>query len=119
MLKYAIIILAGALLLAGTACDKIKIPGNVAGQILDENGAPRGLVSVQLVLVETGEVVLQETADDRGNYFFSKVDPGKYKIVTIWGRDKELPNDTEEFTLPPGKTLTKTVTVLKADENAG
>jgi hypothetical protein len=110
-MKYAIAIVVALLLITATACDKLKIPGNIAGQVLDQSGSPRGMVTVQLI-DGTGKIVQQEVADDLGNYFFSKVDPGTYKIVTLWGRDEEMPNDTGgEVKLAPGKTINLNITV--------
>lgn len=114
MLKYAAVIILAVLVIAGTACNKINIPGNIAGQILDENGAPRGMVTVQLVDVNTSEVVDQLTADDLGNYMFTKVPPGTYSIKTLWGGRDDMPNDANEVKLAPGKTLNINITVQKA-----
>ncbi len=116
MKKYAAVFVVVMLLVAGTACNKINIPGNIAGQILDENGAPRGMVTVQLVDVNNNNEVLdQQTADDLGNYFFSKVPPGTYKIVTMWGGNTEMPNDADLVKLAPGKTKNINVTISKED----
>jgi hypothetical protein len=115
MYKYVLIVAIAAALLAAASCNNIKIPGNIAGQLMDENGAPMGLVTVQLVDVQTGQAVQQETADDRGNYFFKKVDPGTYDIKTLWMGNHEYPNDTGEITLNPGKTMTINIIVSKPE----
>jgi hypothetical protein len=117
MFKYALVIIVGLLLFSSVACDKIKVPGNIAGRVFDENGAARGLMTVQLVDATSGKVITQETSDDLGNYFFTKVDPGKYKLLTLKGGTTEVPNDSGEVNLGPGKTLTVEITLLKVESS--
>lgn len=95
-----------------------NIPGNVAGQIMNEAGQGRGFVSVQLIEVETGMPWGMENADDTGNYMFKNVDPGTYliKIISIGGG--ELPSDAKEFKLSPGKTLKQDIIIYSAPPEA-
>jgi hypothetical protein len=119
-------ILSASLLLAG-GCDKLNkalsgIPGKVQGQCLDTSGGPRGYISVVLKKVDTGEEKYQQNAEDSGNFFFDEVEPGRYQILTYLVGKKEVPNDTKEINVTPGKTVMQNVTVLDAkpdDASAG
>ena len=115
---FSLVILALAaqlLLLAG--CDKINIPGNVAGQVMTEAGVGRGLMTVALFDQETNQEVQRVTSDDGGGYFLEKVPPGKYYIKVVAIGDLEYRTDAEPFTLGPGKTETINITIFgKAGE---
>jgi hypothetical protein len=125
-LLFGVIVLTLALsvlCLAGTGCNKLtaRMPGNVAGQILNEGGAGQGFVSVHVVCLDTdtdligGEMV--DNASDTGNFMFTQVPPGNYiiKVFAIGG--DELPSDAKQFKVMIGKTVNQTVTVsnLKKD----
>lgn len=112
--KIALSLISILLLAVLSACGTLKnIPGNIAGQVLNESGSGRGFVSVQLVNVEDGAVVSAETTDDRGNFMFKDVKMGKYKLQVVPSRNAEpFATDAEEFRLSPGKTEEITVTIL-------
>lgn len=112
--KIALSLISILLLAAMSACGTLKnIPGNIAGQVLNESGSGRGFVSVQLVNVEDGSVVAAETTDDRGNFMFKDAKMGKYKLQVVPSRNAEpFVTDAEEFSLAPGKTEEITVTIL-------
>lgn len=95
-----------------SGCTKIKVPGNVAGQVLGPGGAPQGFISVQLFDTATSAVSMVETSSDTGNFMFKGADPGKYIIKTIGIGGGELPNDCKEFTLTAGKTVNIEVHVI-------
>jgi len=98
--------------IACSSCNIVSnIPGNVAGQIMNEAGQGRGFVSVQIVDIETGIAWGMENADDTGNYMFKNVDTGSYiiKVLAIGGG--ELTSDAKEFKLMPGKTLKQDIIV--------
>ena len=105
---------------AGMACNSCNvvsnIPGNIAGQVMNEAGQGRGFVTVKLVDVETGQDWGSENADDKGGYMLKNVEPGKYilKVIQIGGI--ELVTDQTEFTLSPGKTLKRDIIVLEQQE---
>jgi hypothetical protein len=104
-------IVLGTFLGLTTGCDKfnLNLPGNVAGQILNEGGQGQGFVSVHLVSTDGAEMV--ETSSDTGNYMFKEVKPGTYIIKTFAIGGAELPNDAVEFKLGPGKTATQNIKV--------
>lgn len=96
------------------SCNLVKnIPGNIAGQLMNEGGQGQGFIAVQLVDAETGQLVVTENADDKGNFMFKGVTAGKYIIKTVPVGGGELRNDCEEFNLAPGKTLTKNVIIYR------
>jgi hypothetical protein len=109
------LLLLGAVVAFSVACNSCNvvsnIPGNVAGQIMNEAGQGRGFVSVQLVDTATGIAWGMENADDTGNYMFKNVDTGTYiiKVISIGGG--ELPSNAEEFRLSPGKTLKQDIII--------
>ena len=109
--------LAASLLLAAFAlgsCNVVgNIPGNIAGQLMNEGGQGQGFIAVQLLDAETRTLVTSETADDKGNFMFKGVEPGRYIIKTVPVGGGELRNDCEEFNLSPGKTLTKNVIIFR------
>ena len=107
------LIILAITLVATAGCQNLKIPGNIAGQLLDTNGFPQGLVSCQLIDATSGAVVQQETANDQGSYFFKRVDPGTYKIKTLGIGGGEIPNDCDDFVLSPGKTVTKDIILYR------
>lgn len=123
----ATLTLVAASLLLGGGCDKLNkafsgIPGKVQGQCLDTSGGPRGYISVVLKNVETGEEKYQQNAEDSGNFFFDEVEPARYKILTYLVGKVEVPNDTKEILVTPGKTVMQNVTVMDAapaDGSAG
>lgn len=125
MNKYFVALLAVALAIAavtGTGCNKIKIPGNVAGQLINEGGVGQGYLSVKLCDAKTGVAVQTQTAEDTGNFFFDHVDPGRYVIKTYFGGEKEVPNNCKPFGLSIGKTLKLTITIYTqqaGDSGAG
>lgn len=102
-------------LVAGIACNSCNvvgnIPGNIAGQVMNEAGQGRGFVAVKLIDAETGQEWGSENADDKGGYMLKNVDPGKYilKVIQIGGA--ELQTDQAEFSLAPGKTLKRDIIV--------
>jgi hypothetical protein len=107
-----LVLLAFAVSISCGSCNLVRqIPGNVAGQIMNEAGQGRGFVSVQLFDVNAGTEWGMENADDTGNFMFSSVDPGTYiiKVVSIGGG--ELPTDAKEFKLLPGKTLKQDIII--------
>jgi hypothetical protein len=112
--------LLGAIVAFSVACSSCNvvgnIPGNVAGQIMNEAGQGRGFVSVQLIDKETGQAWGMENADDTGNYMFKSVDTGTYiiKVLAIGGG--ELSTNAEEFRLQPGKTLKQDIIVYDTPE---
>jgi len=115
MKRYAAILFLGlltAFALFGAGCDKIKVPGNIAGQIFNSDGQPQGFVSVQLIAVDSGTVLQSELASETGNYMFKAVDPGKYILKVMGMGNIEQPCDAKEFKLLPGKTQTVNVNLL-------
>lgn len=106
--------------MAVAGCDKLKlnIPGNVAGQVTNEGGQGLGFMSVKLCDAKSGAEVQVLTAEDTGNFFFEKVDPGEYIIKLADSSGADMPSDAKPFKLGPGKTLTLTV-MLKPTENQG
>ena len=120
--KIAFVLLALALgLFLAAGCNLIKgvnmkIPGNVAGQITNEGGQGQGFMSVKLINVKTSEEVQVVTAEDTGNFFFEKVDPGEYIIKLVDAGGGEMPCDAKQFKLGAGKTLTIPI-VLKSKES--
>lgn len=123
--RYIVALVAVAAAIAvfgGTGCDKIKVPGNVAGQLINEGGVGQGYLSVRLCDAKTGADVATQTAEDSGNFFFDHVDPGRYIIKTYYGGEKEVPNDCKPFTLAFAKTLKLTITLYTqqaGDSGAG
>jgi hypothetical protein len=114
-----------ALLVASVGCDKFKkggslninIPGNVAGQILNEAGQGQGFISVQICEQGSGKVVQQGTAEDSGNFFFDKVPSGEYIIKILSMGGGEMASDAKPFKLGPGKTQQLTI-ILKSKDAA-
>jgi hypothetical protein len=92
------------LLALGAGCKEINIPGNLAGQILNQAGQGQGYLSVAAIDVETGVEAQRLTAEDGGNFFFEKLDAGRYIIKTFSMAGKELPNDCPEVSLGAGRT---------------
>lgn len=90
-----------------------NIPGNVAGQLVNEAGQGQGFIAVQLIDVATGMLMYSENANDTGNFMFKGVDPAEYKIVAMPIGGGEIPSDAEAFKLAPGKTVTITVTLYR------
>lgn len=116
-MKTLYMTMAACLLLAAFAlgsCNVVgNIPGNVAGQLMNEGGQGQGFIAVQLIDAETGTLVVSENADDKGNFMFKSVEPGRYTIKTVPVGGGELRNNCEEFNLTPGKTLTKNVIIYR------
>ena len=104
-------------IVAGTGCDKIKIPGNLAGQILNEAGQGQGYMSVSCVDMENGVEASRMTAEDGGNFFFEKIDPGTYIIKTFSMSGKEIPNDCKPIKMGSGRTITETIYLIPQDQN--
>jgi hypothetical protein len=117
MKRFAAFLFLGlltAFALSGAGCDKIKIPGNVAGQVFNDGGQPQGFVSVQLIDPANGAILQSELSNESGNFMFKQVDPGSYILKVMGMGNKELPSDAKEFKLAPGKTATVNVTLLAA-----
>lgn len=122
MKRFAAFLLLGllaALALSGAGCNKIKIPGNIAGQVFGEGGQPQGFVAIQLISSGNGSIVQTELASETGNFMFKQVDPGKYILKVMGMGNKELPSDAKEFQLSPGKTQTVNLNILPAGGQAG
>jgi len=110
----------GLVVLALGSCNIVSnIPGNVAGQLVNETGQGRGFISVQLYDVATNQMMYAETANDSGNFMFKTVDPGEYIIVAKPIGGGELNSDAKPFKLAPGKTLTITVIIYQDEEPPG
>lgn len=99
-------------------CPKLNIPGNLAGQVLNEAGQGQGYVSVAVVDAETGHEAGRLTAEDSGSFFFEKVDAGTYLVKTYSMSGKELPNDCQPVKLGAGRTINVVVTLLPQDSNS-
>jgi hypothetical protein len=96
------------------SCNAVgNIPGNVAGQLVNEAGQGQGFIAVQLIDVATGQLMFSENANDTGNFMFKGVDPAEYKIVAMPIGGGEIPSDAKPFKLAPGKTVTITVTLYR------
>lgn len=111
---FTMLVIVGLLAVAISvgSCDRLKsIPGNVAGQLMNEAGQGMGFIAVQLIDAETNQMVYSENADDNGNFMFKGVDAGTYTLKTIPIGGGEYQNDSGEFALSPGKTLTLTVII--------
>jgi len=100
----------GLALVAG--CPKLNIPGNLAGQVLNQAGQGQGYISVAVVKADSGAEVSRLTAEDSGNFFFDKVEAGSYIIKTYSMSGKELPNDSEPVSLGAGRTVQVVITLL-------
>jgi hypothetical protein len=101
------------------SCDKINIPGMVAGQVMTEAGVGRGLMTIALIDAATGQEVQRTQSEDGGNYVLEKVPPGEYTIKVIAIGDQEYETDIEQFKLGPGKTLTKNIIIYGKKGEAG
>lgn len=96
------------------SCNVVSnIPGNVAGQLVNQAGQGQGFIAVQLVDVATGQLMYSENANDTGNFMFKTVEPGEYKIVAMPIGGGEIASDAKPFKLAPGKTVTFTVTLYR------
>ena len=106
-----------AICASGAGCDKFttKLPGNVAGIVLNEGGQGQGFVSVHLVNQEPADEMV-ENASDSGNFMFKDVPPGSYMIKIFATGGKELPCDSKAFRVNVGKTLSQTVTLLSQEQ---
>lgn len=119
-----LVVLALALgLFFATGCNllknlNVKIPGNVAGQVTNEGGQGQGFMSVKLCDAKTGAEVQVVTAEDTGNFFFDKVDPGEYVIKLMNTGGGDMPCDAKPFKLGAGKTVTVTVVIKSAESQA-
>lgn len=111
----AAICLTALALVAG--CPKLNIPGNLAGQVLNEAGQGQGYISVAVVDQETGREADRMTAEDSGSFFFEKVDAGTYIIKTYSMSGKELPNDSKPVKLGTGRTINVVVTLIPEDSS--
>jgi hypothetical protein len=104
----------GLILAALGSCDfGSTIPGNVAGQLINEAGQGQGFIAVQLVDTSNGQVAYSMNADDQGNFMFKGVETGVYKIKTVPIGGGEIASDAKEFRLTPGKTINITVTLYR------
>jgi hypothetical protein len=123
--KIAFVVLAlvlGLFLAAGCNMLKgvnLKIPGNVAGQVTNSGGQGQGFMSVKLCDAKSGAEVDVVTAEDTGNFFFSKVDPGEYIIKLVNTGGGEMPTDAKPFKLGPGKTTTLAIVIKPPEAAAG
>jgi hypothetical protein len=97
---------------------KINIPCNVAGIVLNDAGQPQGYITVQLIDPESGMVAQQMTTEDSGNFMFSKIDPGTYEIKVLGMGQVELPTEKQVLEAQPGKTYDLKVIVKKLDKDA-
>lgn len=119
--KIAVVVLAlGLGLFFSAGCNllknvNLKVPGNIAGQVTNEGGQGQGYMSVKLCDAKSGAEVDVVTAEDSGNFFFSKVDPGQYIIKLVNTSGGDMPSDAKPFKLGPGKTLTLSI-ILKSKE---
>jgi hypothetical protein len=97
---------------------KISIPGTVAGQVTNEGGQGQGYMSVKLCDAKSGEEIQVVTAEDTGNFFFDKVEPGEYivKLSNTGGGD--MPCDAKAFKLGPGKTQTLAIMIKSKETQA-
>lgn len=117
MMRWCLALSALLIIAAATGCDKLKdIPANFSGQVLDTAGVQQGYVSVALIDTETGQETYRETTEDTGNFFFEKIEPGKYTVKVLRGGSDEMPNDLGEVSISPGKTVEKTITVQQPEK---
>ncbi len=111
-IKYWAVAVCLAALALSAGCQDLNIPGNLAGQVLNEAGQGQGYITVSAVDVETNAEVARLTAEDAGNFFFEKIDAGTYIIKTYSMAGKELLNDSEPVGIGAGRTITVTVTLI-------
>lgn len=109
--KFWVVAVCMVALALVAGCTELNIPGNLAGQVLNEAGQGQGYVSVAAVNTETGVEVSRLTAEDAGNFFFEKVEAGNYIIKTYSMSGKELPNDSEPVNVGAGRTVSVTITL--------
>lgn len=107
---FAAIVLFAALALMG--CNKINIPGNLAGQVLNQAGQGQGYITVAAIDNETGVEAARMTAEDGGNFFFEKLEAGIYTIKTYSMAGVEMPNDSEPVALGAGRTETAIIYLI-------
>ena len=105
---FAALVIQATLLVS---CDKINVPGMVAGQVMTEAGVGRGLMTIALIDTATGQEIQRTQSEDGGNYTLEKVPPGTYTIKVIAIGDQEYETDIKEFKLTPGKTLQKNIII--------
>jgi carboxypeptidase family protein len=77
-------IIASPVALRGTTCvdrKPLKVSGLVCGRVFDPAGAVVPSADLQL-LNETGAVAAQARADSNGDFTFSAVPKGKYRLTT-------------------------------------
>jgi hypothetical protein len=117
----SILLIAVLALGLGTSCNKIKmdVPGKVQGQLLDPGGQGQGYITIALEDVDTGDILYQETTEDTGNFMFESVDPGKYNVIIMVGREMKVRHDSEQINLTPGRTLSKNITVWRNEPLEG
>jgi hypothetical protein len=108
-MRNVLISLLAVLCLAGAGscnklAEKMDLPGKIAGKVLNADGSGRGYVSV--ILLKDGAEVQRQNAEDTGNFFLDKIDPGTYtfRIEAMGGGGKELPSEPLEVKLAMGKT---------------
>jgi hypothetical protein len=122
-LMFVVLALAlGLFLCAGCnllkSVSKLSIPGTIAGQVTNEGGQGQGYMSVKLCDAKSGEEVQVVTAEDTGNFFFEKVDPGEYIIKLASTSGGDMPCDSKAFKLGPGKTETLTIMIKSTETPA-
>jgi hypothetical protein len=111
--KIALCIIFVCVMLGALACNRVNIPGMVAGRVLGEGDMPMAFTSCSLTSVDTGEVTAVETTGEAGNFTFKDVMPGKYNIKVTGIGGAEYNSDCKEFSLSPGKTLNIDIRIIK------
>lgn len=97
-----------------TACDQLtpNLPGNIGVDVVDTSGFPQGYCTVQIARVGQNTSVRQDTSDEAGHVFFSKLDPGEYVFYVLGPTEMEFEMvNAKTHKLPPGRTLTLTITI--------
>jgi hypothetical protein len=113
--KFWVVVVSMAALALVAGCPKLNIPGNLAGQVLNEAGQGQGYITVACVEVESGAEVARMTAEDAGNFFFEKVEAGTYIIKTYSMAGVEMPNDSEPVNIGTGRTISVVVTIQQPE----
>jgi hypothetical protein len=117
-LRFTAVVLSLFLVASVMSCDKINgamknVEGKVAGQVLSTSGHGRGYVSVELIPVKDGEKT-STLAEESGNFLIDEVVPGTYTIHVKDVGGNEIPSDTPEVKVGPGRTMTQNVTLSDA-----
>ena len=103
---------------AFSGCDILSkatsgIQGNIAGDVVDQNGNPEAYRSIFLVSAEDRTRVIQtQTTDENGHFFFGKIDSKEYYVVIHGPNDEEYGQiDEKSYNLTAGRTLNITVKI--------